>query len=83
MVFLGVSCAQEAIFDKSLLMRPSGAKTEPVDLIVSDTGVTIRTKDTAFPVILDLPYRSINSLGYTFGSSEKFVGGFGLWEFAK
>src|ERR1700722_15185313 len=66
LVLLGVSCAQDAIFDKSALMGASGAKTTPVDLIVSNTGVTIRSKDKTPSVILDLPYSSINNLGYTF-----------------
>jgi hypothetical protein len=66
LVLLSVSCAQDAIFDKSTLMGASGAKTAPVDLVVSNTGVTIRSRDTTPSVILDLPYSSIKSLGYTF-----------------
>jgi hypothetical protein len=66
LVLLSVSCAQDAIFDKSALMGASSAITRPVDLIVSSTGLTIRSRDTTTPVILDLPYSSIKSLGYTF-----------------
>ena len=72
LVLLGVSCAQDAIFDKSVLMGASGAKAAaPVDLIVSNTGVTIRSKDNTPSVILDLPYSSIRSLGYTFVDQGK------------
>jgi hypothetical protein len=66
LVLLSASCAQDAIFDKPALMGASGAKTGPVDLIVSSAGVTIRSRDTTPPVVLDLPYSSIKSLGYTF-----------------
>lgn len=62
---LGVSCAQDAVFDKSALMGTSSPKTTPVDLIVSNTGVTIRSKDKTPSVILVLPYSSIENLGYT------------------
>jgi hypothetical protein len=71
LVFLGVACAQDAIFEKSAWMGASGAKAGPVDLIVSTTGVTIRSRDTKPPVILDLPYSSIKSLGYTFVDQGK------------
>jgi hypothetical protein len=71
LVLLGVSCAQDAIFDKSILMGASGAKTASVDLIVSNTGLSIRSKDTSPSVILDLPYSSINSVGYTFVDQGK------------
>jgi hypothetical protein len=66
LVLLSVSCAQDAIFERSAWIGASGVKTTPVDLIVSNTGVTIRSKDKTPSVILDLPYSSINSLGYTF-----------------
>jgi hypothetical protein len=66
LVLVSVSCGQDAIFDKSALMGASGAKATPVDLILSNAGVTIRTKDPKPSVVLDLPYSSISSLGYTF-----------------
>jgi hypothetical protein len=66
LVLLSVACAQDAIFDKSALLGAGGAKTTPVDLILSNTAVTVRSKDKTPSVILDLPYSSINNLGYTF-----------------
>jgi len=71
LVLVSVSCAQDAIFVKSDLVGASGTKTTPVDLVVSNTGVTIRSKGTAPSVILDLPYSSINSLGYTYVEHRK------------
>jgi hypothetical protein len=47
-------------------MGASGVKTTPADLIVSNTGVTIRSKDKTPSVILDLPYISISNLGYSY-----------------
>lgn len=64
LVVASISFAQDAIFNKSALVGPSGVKTTPVELIVSDAGVTIRSKDKT--PILDLPYSSINNLGYTY-----------------
>jgi hypothetical protein len=66
LVLVSITCAQDAIFDKSALVGASGAKTTPVDLTVSNTGVAIRSKGKTPSVILDLPYSSINSLSYTF-----------------
>src|SRR6266516_7095164 len=66
LVLLSVSCAQDAIFARSAWMGASGVKTTPVGLVVSNTGVTIRSKDKTPSVILDLPYSSINNLGYTY-----------------
>jgi hypothetical protein len=66
LVLLSVSCAQDAIFERSAWMGAGGVKTTPVELIVSNTGVTIRSKDKTPSVILELPYSSINNLGYTF-----------------
>ena len=71
LAFLSVSRAQDAVSYKSDLIGASGAKTTPVDLIVSNTGVTIRSKDKTPSVILDLPYGSITSLGYTFAERGK------------
>jgi hypothetical protein len=71
LVLLSVSCAQDAIFDKSVLMGASGAKAGPVDLIVSNTGMTILDRDTTTPVTLDIPYSSIKSLGYTYVDQGK------------
>jgi hypothetical protein len=64
--FLSISFAQDAIFEKSAWIGASGVKTTPVDLVVSNTGVTIRSKDKMQSVVLDLPYGSISNLGYTF-----------------
>jgi hypothetical protein len=66
LALLSVLCAQDAIFERSAWMGASGVKTTPVDLIVSNTGVTIQSKDKTPSVILDLPYSSINNLGYTY-----------------
>lgn len=71
LLLLGVSCAQDAIFDKSALVGVSGSKTTPVDLIVSNTGVTIRSKGQTPSVIRDLPYSSISNLGYTFADEGR------------
>jgi hypothetical protein len=91
LVLMSVSCAQDAIFEKSALMGASGGKTTPVVLIVSNTGVTIWSKDKTPSVILDLPYSSINNLGYTFvehgkawltpimGVSALFIKGHNHW----
>jgi hypothetical protein len=66
LVLLSVLSAQDAIFEKSAWIGPSGVKTTAVDLVISNTGVTIRSKDRRPSVILELQYSSINSLGYTF-----------------
>jgi hypothetical protein len=71
LVFLSVSWAQDAVFDKSALIGASGAKTTPVDLVVSNTGVTIRTKNKTPSVIFDLPYSSITNFGYAFAEAGK------------
>jgi hypothetical protein len=67
----GVSFAQDAIFTKSALVGPSGSKTTPVKLIISNTGVTVQSNDKTPSVIIDLPYSSINNLGYTFTEHGK------------
>src|SRR5579883_714081 len=67
LALLANSYAQDAIFLDSALVVGSGAKTTPVDLIVTNQGVTIRSKPNAPPVLLDFPYSSISSLGYTYG----------------
>ena len=71
LVLLGVSYAQEAVFERSAWMGAGAVKTTPVEVIVSSTGVTIRSKDKTPSVILDLPYRSINNLGYTYVEHRK------------
>jgi hypothetical protein len=71
LVLVSVSCAQDAVFDKSALVGASGTKTTPVDLIISNTGVTVRSKGPTPSVILDLPYSSISNLGYTFVEQGK------------
>lgn len=48
------------------MLGASGVKTAPVDLVVSNTGTAIRSKDQAPSVILELPYSSIKNLGYTY-----------------
>lgn len=68
---LGVSCAQDAIFQKSALVGASGAKTTPVDLVLSNAGVTIRSKDKTPSVILDIPYNTISNLGYSYVDQGK------------
>jgi hypothetical protein len=65
LLLLGVSCAQDAVFTKSALVRIGGAEITRVDLIVSDIGVTVRTKTKPASVIIDLPYDVIKNLGYT------------------
>ena len=71
LILLSVSCAQDAIFERSAWIGASGVKTTPVELIVSNTGVTVRSKDKTPSVILELPYTSIHNLGYTFVEHRK------------
>jgi hypothetical protein len=71
LVLLGVSCAQDAIFHKAALMGASDAKTAPVDLVTSNTGVTVQSKDNKPSVILDIPFGSVNNLGYAFVDQGK------------
>jgi hypothetical protein len=71
LALLGVASAQDAVFFKSALVGASGAKVTPVELTVSNNGVTIRSKDKTPSVILDLPYSSITNLGYTFGKQGR------------
>ena len=52
-------------------MGASGAKTTPVDLLISNSGVTIRGKDKTPAVILDLPFSTITSLGYTIADRSR------------
>src|SRR4051812_4166711 len=66
LILLSVLSAQDAVFERSACMGASGVKTTPVQLVVSNTSVTIRSKDNPSSVILELPYSSINNLGYTF-----------------
>jgi hypothetical protein len=66
LILVSVSSAQDAVFEKSALMEATGVKTTPVTLIVSNTGVTLQSKDQMPAVILELPYSTINNLGYTF-----------------
>ena len=61
------------MFVKSALIGASGEKTTAVDLVVSNTGVTIRGKDKTSSAILDLPYNSITSLGYTIADKSRFL----------
>lgn len=71
LLLLNVSSAQDAIFYKSGLVGASGRKTIPVELIISNTGVTVRSKDKTPSVIVELLYSSINNLGYTFVEKGK------------
>jgi hypothetical protein len=71
LALMGAAYAQDAVFVKSALVGASGTKVTAVDLIVSNNGVTIRSKDTAPSVILDLPYTSISNLGYTFSDQSR------------
>jgi hypothetical protein len=66
LVLSTVSFAQDAIFEKAALLGSGGAKTTPVELVVSNTGVIVRTKDQPTAVVADLPYTSISNLGYAF-----------------
>ena len=62
---LRISCADDAVFEKSILIKSDNATPTPVDLIVSDAGLAIRGKGNR-PVITDFPYAKIKKLGYTF-----------------
>lgn len=71
LILLNVLWGQDAIFDKAALVGASGAKTSPVNLIVSNAGITISSKGKTPSVILDLPYNSITNLGYAFVEQGK------------
>jgi len=70
LTILSISYADNATFTKSLLIK-TGAKPLPVELSVSDAGVTIQSKDNKTPLTLDFPYGVIKKLGYTFGDHGK------------
>jgi hypothetical protein len=65
-ILLSASFAQDAVFEKSELMGASSPKTTSVELVVTNTGVTIRSKGQVPSVIQEIPYSSVNNLGYTF-----------------
>lgn len=64
LLLLRVSCAQDAMFNKSGLITAGVGKLTPVDLIISDVGVIIRSKGNMASVVLDLPYSAITKMGY-------------------
>jgi hypothetical protein len=47
-------------------MGASSSKTTSVELVVTNTGVTIRSKGQVSSVVQEIPYSSVNNLGYTF-----------------
>ena len=71
LVLLSISWAEQAIFDKSTLIATGGAKPTPVSLIISDVGVTIRSKAKTASVIFDLPYGIINKIRYGYLDQRK------------
>ncbi|MGA2275330.1 MAG: hypothetical protein ABSH00_17390 [Bryobacteraceae bacterium] len=65
LVLLGVASAEDLIFKKSKVTTAAGQRETPVDLIVSDHGVTVRGK-SGTSVNTELPYSAIGKISYAF-----------------